>query len=146
MPWLIHTTFIWVLVFILVRKRFYMLWGKGLLGVAIMVLVDCIGIKINLYHYAKGLFYIGCLPLLHIISIYGASILYLNWLPQQTGKRILYTIYFSALFLSLEAAMYSAGAVIYPNWKISYSYFLNIGGLLALAYLADLFKKIKLEP
>ena len=146
MPWLIHTTFIWVLVFILINKRFYLLWKKGLLGVVIMVIVDCIGIELNLYHYAKGLFYIGCLPLLHIISIYGASILYLNWLPQQTSKRILYTIYFSALFLSLEAAMYSAGAVIYPDWKLSYSYLLNLTGLLSLAYLTDLFEKIELKP
>ena len=146
MPWLIYANFMWVLVFILVGKRFYLLWEKGLLGVVLMVIVDCIGIKLNLYHYAKGLFYIGCLPLLHIIGIYAASILYLNWLPQQTSKRILYTIYFSTLFLSLEAAMYRAGALIYPNWKLSYSYLLNMTGLLALAYLTDLFKKIKLKP
>ena len=111
-----------------------------------MLLVDYFGTKYNLYKYTNGLFYIGNFPLTHIIGIYAASILYLNWLPQQHGKRILYTIYFSVLFLAVEAAMYSAGAIIYPNWKLSYSYPLNIVGLLALAYLSDLYEKITLKP
>ena len=142
MPWIIYVTFLWVLVFILVGKRFYLLWEKGLLGVVLMLLVDYFGTKYNLYKYSKGLFYIGNFPLTHIIGIYAGSILYLNWLPQQRGKRILYTIYVSVPFLALEAAMHKAGAIIYPNWKLLYSYPLTIVGLLVLAYLTDLFKKL----
>jgi hypothetical protein len=38
----------------------------------------------------------------------------------------------------VEAASHSLGAIVYLNWKLWYSYFVVMAGLLLLAYLADL--------
>ena len=137
MHYVIYTAVVWGLVYFLVGKRFVMLWKAALLGVLLMVAVDYFGTKYNLYLYPRGYIYIGRLPVVQIINVYGSSLLFLNWLPTTWGKRMLYIVYISILFLALEALMYSAGAIAFPNWKLSYSYFLNIAGLSTLAYLSD---------
>ncbi len=137
MHYVIYTATVWGLVYFLVGKRFVMLWKAALFGVLLMIVVDYFGTKYNLYLYPRGYIYIGRLPVMHIINIYASSLLFLNWLPATWGKRMLYIVYISTIFLTLEALMYSAGAVAFPNWKLPYSYFLNIAGLSALAYLSD---------
>ncbi|ACV63703.1 hypothetical protein Dtox_2948 [Desulfofarcimen acetoxidans DSM 771] len=140
MPWLIYTSAICLLASILVGRRFYILWAKSLLGVLIMVIVDTLGTELHLYYYKHGLLYIGNLPVLHIIAVYATTLLFLNWLPQENPKKILYTLYCSFIFLFLESLMYRAEAIIYPNWQLYYSFFLTFSGLLVLIYLLNLLK------
>ncbi|MHB8919183.1 MAG: hypothetical protein ACYC4H_14240 [Desulfocucumaceae bacterium] len=123
--------------YFLVGRRFIGLWKAGLIGVALAALVDYFGTKYNLYLYPGGLIYIGRLPLLHLVNTLATTILYLNWLPGPSNKRLLYTAYVSFILLGLEAFMFSVGAIIYPNWKLWYSYFLLLAGLSIIAYLSD---------
>jgi len=102
-----------------------------------MVIIDVFATKYNFYTYPKGIVYVGNLPLFQVINAYGISILYLNWLPERWSKRIMYTAYVSVLFLAIEALMYNVGGIAYRNWKLWYSYFLNIAGLLLFALLSD---------
>jgi len=138
MPFLIKALIVFPLFYFTVGRNFFRLWKAGLIGVGLMMIADYIGFKLNLYVYQGELIRIGgFMPLLHIFNVYLISIMYLNWLPEQWSKRILYTVYASALFLAVEAAVFSAGGIIYPNWSIIRSYFLIVGGLSLLAYLSD---------
>jgi hypothetical protein len=137
MHYLFNAVFAWTLVYALVGKRFLKLWRASFIGVALVIVVDYLGTKFNLYLYPLNIISIGGLPLFHIIASYPLTMLYLNWLPRHWDRRILYTAYFSVLLLALEALMFSAGAIIYPNWKLWYSYFLTVAGLSLVAFLAD---------
>lgn len=136
--YLYYTAIAWSLVYFLVGKRFLRLWKASLLGLALTVLVDYFGTKYNFYVFPRGVICLGSLPLFHIINSFAGMMLFLNWLPRRWDKRMLYTIYASAIFLFLEAIMYSVGAIAYPNWELWYSYLLLIGGLTLVAVLADL--------
>lgn len=137
MHYIIYTAVIWGLVYFLVGERFKLIWKVALLGVLLQVAVDYFGTRYNLYLYPRGYVYIGRLPVMQSVNIYGVSLLFFNWLPRSWGKRILYIIYADMLFLAMEALMYSAGGIIFPNWKLHYSYLLNIAGLLLITYLSD---------
>lgn len=128
----------WSLAYLLAGRNFSRLWKGGLIGAAITVLVDYLGTRYHFYLYAGGVAYIGELPLFHIVGMYAASMLYLNWLPRRRGGRILYTVIASAIFLAVESVMYSTGGIIYLHWKLWYSYFLLFAGLTLLACLSDL--------
>lgn len=133
----IYTAVVWLLVYFIVGRRFFGLWKAGLIGMVLTALVDYFGTKYNLYLYPGGLIYIGRLPLLHLLNALATTILYYNWLPGPWNKRLLYTAYTSFILLGLEAFMFSVGAIIYPNWKLWYSYFLLLAGLTITAYLSD---------
>ena len=138
MPWLVKTLIVFPIFYILAGCDYLKLWKSGLIGVGVMLVFDTIGYKLNLYIYRNGLIMLGgFIPLLHIFNINFISILYVKWLPSKWDKRILYIIYVSAIFLAMEAAMYSVGGIVYPKWKLLYSYFLDIVGLSLLAYLSD---------
>ncbi|MCL6610090.1 MAG: hypothetical protein K6T66_00970 [Peptococcaceae bacterium] len=137
-----YTAVVWTPVLFLAGRRFFRLWKGGIAGVAIAFLVDCFGTKYNFYAYPGWGLYLGGLPLLHLINVYALSILFLNWLPRRWDRRLLYTIYASALLLAVEAMIHSAGAIVYPNWRLWYSYFVIAGGLFLLAFLTDLFEKL----
>ncbi|SHE37120.1 hypothetical protein SAMN02745133_00279 [Desulforamulus putei DSM 12395] len=140
MHYVIYTLLDWGLIYFFVGKRFFLLWKAALIGLAIAVIVDYFGIKYNLYYYTKGYVYIGKQPVFALINVFANVILYMNWLPRQWHKRFLYTAYVSVLLLAVEAAMYRAGAIQYPNWQLWYSYFLLNAGLLLVAFLSDLLK------
>ncbi len=146
MLFLIFSIILWIAVYIFVGERFYKLWKPGLIGLGIMWTADYFGTKYNLYTYPIGLFYIGSIPVFHFTQVYASAILYLNWLPVSWSKKVLYTIYAAALILALEAFSHRLGYISYPNWKLSYSYFLILGGLLLLAYLSDRLNKIIKKP
>ncbi len=137
MPLLLSALFAWALVGLLVGRGFMRLWKAGLIGVAIMIVVDYFATIYNYYIYPGGIVYLFNLPIFLIILVYATSILYLNWLPARWVQRFLYTIYFAALSLALEAVMYSAGAVAYPRWQLWYSYPLLLVGLSLFACLSD---------
>lgn len=113
------------------------MWKPGLMGTGLMMLVDYFGTKYNFYNYPAGIFYLWKLPVFHIIGTYALSILYFNWIPPRWGGRALYIIYVSALLLGLEAFMHTLGTLVYPRWKLWYSYFLLAAGLALMAYLSD---------
>lgn len=135
----------WIAVFFIVGSRFLAFWKAGLIAVVLVVLVDWVGTGQNLYVYPGGLFYIGKLPLFHIINAYALAILYLNWLPAAWKKRALYTIYVSALLLAVDAAGFKAGAIAYPGWELWYSYFLLVSGLLLAVFISDILGLLKAE-
>ncbi|MFZ5651248.1 MAG: hypothetical protein ACOY4I_10385 [Bacillota bacterium] len=129
----------WTAVFFIIGKRLSGLWKAGLLGIGLVVLVDWIGTAQNLYQYPGGFFYIGKLPLFHILNSYALVLLYLNWLPAGWKKKALYTLYASAVLLAVEVAGFRFGAIIYTGWQIWHSYFLLVAGLLLVAFLSDVF-------
>ncbi len=137
MPILLSAVFAWALVGLLAGRGFMRLWKAGLIGVAVMVTADYLGTRYNFYAYPGAIVYLSNIPIFLIFLVYATSILYLNWLPARWVQRFLYTIYFAALSLALEAVMYSAGAIAYPRWQLWYSYPLLLGGLTLLAYLSD---------
>lgn len=146
MPFLVNTMIVFPFFLLMAGRNFTQLWKGGLIGVGIMLVADTIGHFLNLYHYQNGFFMLGgFMPVLHIFSMFVFSMLYLNWLPRSWVKRIFYTVYVSAIFLAIEAIMFQAGALVYPNWELWYSYFLNIAGLSLLAYLSD-FVEQRLHP
>lgn len=122
---------------IFVNRNIIKLWKAGLIGIGIMLIVDNLGAKFGYYNYPGGNIYLGPIPVTHIIYIYLISIIFLNWIPRRWDKRILYIIYISALFLAVEAVMFSAGAIAYQKWKFWYSYFLLVTGLSLLTFLSD---------
>lgn len=146
MPHLITVLAIFLLFYFLVGRNFFKLWKVGLIGVGIMMVADYAGFRLNLWHYQNGLFTIGnFMPVFHIVNIYLVSIIFINRLPSHWGKRALYIVYFSVLSLAVEAWMFRNGGIIYPNWKMWYSYFLILGGLSLLAYLSDFMHKERLH-
>ena len=143
MPFLILALIVFPIFIFLAAHRFPGLWKGGLIGVGIMILSDYAGYRLNLYAYQRELIMVGVLPVFHIFDIFIVSMLFLNWLPQQWSRRIPYILFFSALSLAVEGAMYNAGAIIYVNWHLGYSYLVLIAGLSLLAYLSDLILWIK---
>ncbi len=137
MSYLFEAALAWSMVYFFVDRRVSGLWKAGLIGVAVAVVTDYFGTKYNFYAFTGGIIYLGRLPLLHVIGMYPWTLLYLNWLPGRWTKRVMYNAYLSAIFLAVEAVMHSAGAIVYPNWKIWYSYFLIFWGLVLTAYLSD---------
>lgn len=138
MPFLIISVILLPFTIWTAGKNFDKLWKGALIGVGIMVVADTTGHLLNLYHYQNGLIMLGgFLPVIQILNIFISSVLYLNWLPRHWSKRLLYTAYVSVLFLALEAIIFQAGAIVYTNWMLLYSYILNIAGLSLLAYLSD---------
>ncbi|MEG6522330.1 hypothetical protein [Desulfotomaculum sp. 1211_IL3151] len=140
MHYLIYTLVDWGIIYFFVGSRFLRLWQTALIGLGITIVADYFGMKYNLYYYTKGIIHIGNQPVFALVNAFANCIIYLNWLPQAWGKRILYTVCASTLFLAVEAAMFSVGAIQYPNWELWYSYFLLNSGLLLMVYLADLLK------
>jgi hypothetical protein len=126
-----------IITVIYVNKNIARLWKTSAIGVGIMLFVDSLGTKLSYYNYTEGIIYLGSIPVFHIIYTYIMSMLFLNWLPPHWAKRVLYIIYISVLFLVVETVMFSAGAIVYIKWKIWYSYFLLVGGLLLLAFLSQ---------
>lgn len=138
MPFQIKLMIIIPVFYFLARRSFHRLWKGGLIGVAIMMVADYIGYRLNLFVYQNELLIIGgYLPVSNIISVFLSSMLFLKWLPERWDRRILYILYVSVLFLAVEAMVFNAGGIIYPNWSLVHSYFLLIGGLSLLAYLSD---------
>lgn len=138
MPFLIKALVVSTFFLLTAGRNFTRLWKGGLIGVGIMLVADTAGHFLNLYHYQNELIMIGgVIPAVHVFNMFLFSMLYLNWLPQSRAKIILYTVYTSVLFLSIESVMYRAGAIVYLNWELWYSYFLIFFGLLLLAYLSD---------
>lgn len=143
MFYLYYAIFTCALVYIFVGCRFATLWKGSFIGLLIMLTYDYLGTKYNIYVYHDNLsLYLGRMPLFFIIGVYATSMLYLNWIPSRWDKKVIYTIYVSALFLSYEAFAYSIGAISYPNWQLWYSYFLIFSGLILMAFLSDLLNKI----
>jgi len=140
MHYLIYTVVDWGLIYVFVGKKFLKLWRSALIGLGITIVADYFGTKHNIYIYPKGYIYFGKIPVFSLLNSFANCILYLNWLPRRWVKRIPYTAYICVFFLTIEAAMYSVGAIQYPNWKLWYSYFLLNGGLLLMVYLSDLLK------
>lgn len=140
MHYLIYTLVDWGIIYYFVGSRFSKLWQTALIGLGIVLVADYFGMKFNLYYYTKGIIYIGNQPVFALVNAFANCIIYLNWLPRSWGKRILYTAYAATLFLAVEAAMFSVGAIQYPHWELWYSYFLLNAGLLLMVYLADLLK------
>ncbi|MFZ5633626.1 MAG: hypothetical protein ACOY40_12360 [Bacillota bacterium] len=138
MHYFIYTIVAWALVYFLVGGKFFKVWKAGLIGVVLTVLADYFGTKYNLYAYPRGIIYLGRQPLFHIVNAYAVSLLFLAWLPGRWDKRFLYTVYMSTIFLAVEAVMYSLGVIVYPHWRLWYSWFLDIAGLTLLALLTDL--------
>lgn len=132
MPHLLYAFFSWTLLLIFVKTRFPRLWMGGFIGIAIGTVVDFIGIKLDLFYYPEGFFYIAEIPIFNLFGTYAMSILYLYWLPSRWRNRFLYTAYISVIFLAIEALIYSFGGIAYPNWKLWYSYFLLVAGLTGL--------------
>lgn len=137
-PHLIFTALTWSLVYFLAGGKFFKLWKAGLIGVAISVVADYLGTKYNFYLYRQGIIYLGRLPLFHLLSVYAASILFLAWLPARWKRRFLYIVCVATLFLAVEALMYSQGGIVYPHWRLWYSWFLDVAGLTLLALLAGI--------
>lgn len=126
------------IIYFIVGRDYRELWKGGLIGVGIMVFFDTIGYFMNLYVYNKEfVMVLGILPLFQIVNVFLISLAYLKCLPNQWSSRMLYTVYVSVILLGMEAFTYSKGALLYPNWKIGYSYLLIILGLSLLAYLWD---------
>lgn len=119
-------------------KNFKQFWKTGLIGVAIMLIADYLGARFNLYIYREGVIFLGIYPLFHIVQIYFFSLFFLNWLPERWTQKIMYTVCASVLFLAVESAMNSLGAIEYINWKLWYSFFLDMAGLLLLAFFSEL--------
>ncbi|OPX84008.1 MAG: hypothetical protein A4E54_02973 [Pelotomaculum sp. PtaB.Bin117] len=134
MSHILFALFAWAICLIFVKKRVQELWLAGIIGVAIMSLVDYVGIKLNLYSYPRGVIYIGEIPLFQFFGTYAMSIIYLYWLPGRWRDIFPYTAYISVFYLTIEAVVYSFGGIAYPNWRLGYSYFLLIGGLTLLAF------------
>jgi len=135
--YIIYAATVWTAVFLFVGRRLAYMWKPGIIGVGLMMLVDYFGTEYNFYKYLEGIFYLGKLPVFHIIGTYAVSILYFNWLPPRWSGRALYIIYVSTLLLGLEAYMHFTGALVYPQWKLWYSYFLVASGLVLITYLSD---------
>lgn len=132
------TLIIMPIFYFLVGRSILRLWKAGLIGVALMLMVDYAGFRFNLYQYQNGIITLGnWMPVLHIVNCYLVAMMYINWLPGQWGRRILYTVCFSVFTLVIEVMVFSWGGIIYPNWRIWYSYFLCIVGLSLLGYLSD---------
>lgn len=139
MPFLVKALIVLIFFLLTAGHNFHLLWKGGLIGTGIMLVADTLGYLFNLYRYQSGMLMIGgFLPFLHIPDIFFTTMLFLNWLPRQWSWRLLYIIYVSAFFLAVEAIMYQAGAIVYPNWKLWYSYFLVTAGLSLTAYLNDI--------
>lgn len=138
MPYIVKTLIIFPVFYFLAGNNFLQLWRGGLIGVGVVLMADIVGHQLSLYHYLKGIIVIGGVyPILHLFNMFLITMLYLNWLPREWTKRILYTIYVSVIFLAVEAVMFQANAIVYLHWKLWYSYFLDIGGLLLVACLHD---------
>jgi len=135
--YIIYAVIAWTAVFLFVGRRLAYMWKPGIIGAGLMMLVDYFGTEYNFYNYPAGIFYLGKLPIFHIIGTHAISILYFNWLPPRWSGRALYIVYVSTLLLGLEAFMCSLGALVYPRWKLWYSYFLVVSGLALMAYLSD---------
>lgn len=138
MPFIITTFIIFPVFYFIAGQNFHRLWRGGLAGVGVVLAADYAGYRLNLYQYTKGTLVIGGVyPFFHLVNMFIFTMLYLNWLPRRWTGRILYTVYVSAVFLALEAIMLEANTIVYLNWKLWYSYFLDIGGLLLVACLND---------
>lgn len=143
MYYLYQAIIAWALVYFFVGNRFIALWKGSFIGLLIMLIYDYLGTKYNIYIYHDNLsLYLARMPLFFIVSIYATSMLYLNWLPRRWDRKVIYTIYVSTIFLSIEAFAYSFGAISYPNWQLWYSYFLIFSGLILVAFLFDLLNSI----
>lgn len=128
--------------------NFPRLWKGGLVGTGVMLVVDTLGNLFNLYHYKSNFAMLGgYMPLTHIPDIFFTTMLFLNWIPRQWPRKLLYIICASVIFLAVEAVMFQAGALVYLKWRFWYSFFLDIAGLSLTAYLSDLIisKKLRLS-
>lgn len=147
MPHLIFALISWLVLLIAVRKnRIAQLATSGIIGVVLAVIVDSLCISLGLYRYEKMLFTIdGNISFFHYFYIYSTTILYLNWLPHNRKKRILYTVFLSGLFLVVEAIMHQYGAIVYLKWRLIYSYPLIISGLSVVSALTNKLKLYRLS-
>ena len=142
MPYIVKALIVFPAFYFLAGHNFLRLWRGGLIGVGVALVADIVGHQLILYHYVNGIIMIGGVyPFIHLFNIFIFTMIYLNWLPREWTKRILYTVYVSVIFLAIEAMMFQANAIVYLHWELWHSYFLDIGGLLLLAYLNDLITK-----
>jgi len=135
MPHITFALFAWTICLVFVKKPYRELWLAGIIGLGIMAAIDYVGIKLNLYNYPGGVIYIGNIPLFQYLGAYAMSVIYLRWLPGRWKDRLLYTTYVAVIYLAVEAVVYSSGGIAYPNWRLEYSYFLLVAGLILLAFL-----------
>ncbi len=142
MPHLIFTIVSWLVLLITVRKnRIAQLATSGIIGVILAVIVDAFFISLGLYRYEKTFIKIGgTIPIFHLMYVYATTIIYLNWLPNYWGKRILYTVFVATAFLVVEAIMNQLGAIVYPKWQLWYSYLVILIGLSALSTITNKLK------
>ncbi|HBV96016.1 MAG: hypothetical protein JL50_05220 [Peptococcaceae bacterium BICA1-7] len=141
MPFIVKALIILPVFYFFAGGNFHRLWKGGLIGVGVALAADFVGYKLSLYRYLEGQLLFNIYPFFHLINMFIFAMLFLNWLPREWTKRILYTVYVSVIFLAIEAMMFQANAIVYLHWELWHSYFLDIGGLLLLAYLNDLITK-----
>lgn len=123
-----------VVLYILFKSKHLKKWKNYYPTILLLMIGDLamnfITYKHPFWHYTSAVIPSHTLlDLLHlIVSFPCIVILFLGYMPNGLGKRVLYIVLVSALYAFIEYIMYLAGKFVYFNgWSTLHSFFFDIG-------------------
>jgi hypothetical protein len=115
----IYSVFVWVAVYFLVGPgRIKELWPVGFISSAVFFAVHLNLLSIGTSSFTNGFLTVFGVPFFHLVWVFGAGILLINYLQGDFSQRIVVVAIFSILGLFLDLLSASTGGHIHaPNFK-----------------------------
>ena len=109
----------------------------GLITILFLYIIDSILISLGAYVFHDTLPLLSGLPIFYLLSGFPGGILLVYFYPSTKKSQFPYILLSALLFLFLEIIMYWLKYFQFINWNILKSYFLNIGGFMALLWIGQ---------
>lgn len=137
MGWIVFCIIAYLLALIIVPiKQLKRLWPAGIIALVVIYGIDSTLIGLGAFSYSFASSLLSGLPILYWISAFPGGILLAYLYPSKKPWRLLYILLAAAVYLGMELVMYLLGYFQYGLWNPVMSYFLNVGGFMAVLWLA----------
>ncbi|MTI81060.1 MAG: hypothetical protein FH758_09265 [Firmicutes bacterium] len=139
MPWLILMLVSWSLALVVVRKPgIKKMWPAGLAAVVVTLLADTTLVNLGAFRFNNTMYDFKGVPLFYIIGNFANGMLLARIVPADGILKPVLTVSLAAAFLFLEWGAIQLGYFQYFNWSYLHSLGLNIIGLIAVLWVADI--------
>ncbi|MBE3578579.1 MAG: hypothetical protein IMW83_01585 [Caldanaerobacter subterraneus] len=141
MYWVATFVISWVIFLSLIDLRYikYTIWG-GILAAIFQLTVDEIAITLNLYSFSDPVFTVFKSSFFFTFGApFCIGVLYAQTYPRKKNLQLANVFILTLLFFIMEYSLHNARALEYIKWSYIYSLIVDVGALLAIGNLINLF-------
>jgi hypothetical protein len=135
----VYAGIVWLAVFLLVGPgRLKELWPVGFIASAVFLTVHLNLISTGISRFSNGFLMIFGVPIFHLVWVFGAGILLMNFMERDFTRKVIVVIIFAVLGLCLDLLSVSVGGHIHsPSFKPVNSFVLIFFWLIAFVWFSE---------